>query len=429
MRDFFKRLFGGKEPETVTLSFDSVTGLLGERVAAARLILADQTKIPMQNIRNAAAQLQLIVNTIAGAEHDPVIHPRLKSIAKNTLPQYIRAMNISLAKELPEDTEEFYPAAIDCVKNCLNSIQGPGRYLQIVFPEEMKASRTGIDAIGREINHITTTLGAYRKEMTGIHEARTLHATILDTRNNLAKANERDQRITQRIQEITGRLNTIETEVVSIPDDPLMADADTKKKRLKELENHKEEKARIYAALSMTAAHVLRKAEKIALKQKHPNEISILKQAMILLSGHEMPDPVELESALNAACPVAERMIGSGEIALKNKEERGVFSDINRFCKEMGTICRELKEQEVTVRDAQEALLAHPLIMRTASLEREKGQLKIMLEKERTAQKELKQWQQKAEEQMPVLTEEFRKKVGSIIGKNVQFQDHPRTTA
>jgi hypothetical protein len=429
MLDFFKKIFGGKETESISLALDSLPGILRERDETAHLVLAEETAIPKQNIRNAVARLQLIVNTIASAEHDQAIHPKLKSIAKNTLPQYIRAMNTSLSKELPEDTEEFYPAAVECVKSCLNNIRGPGRYLQIVFPEEMKDSRSGIDAIGREINTITTAIGTFRKQMAEITEARTLYATLLDTRSDLAKAGEKDQRTLQRVLEVTTRITAIEQEIASIPADPRMVEAEERKNSMKELEQQRDEMARTYAALSMTASHVLRKAEKIASKQKHASEISNLKHAMFLLSDHEMPDPVELETALSAACPIAERMIAAGEISLKNKEERGVFSDSALFCKEISMTCTALRNQEVVCRNAHETILALPILVREGSLEREKTQLGAMLEKERDTQKELRDWQQKTRERIPVLTEALRKKVGGILGKNVQFQDDSRTAA
>ena len=107
--------------------------------------------------------------------------------------------------------------------------------------------------------------------MTEITEARTLYATILDTREPISKKRGRkDQRTLQRILEITTRITAIEQEIASIPADPRMVDAEEKKTSMKELETQREEMARTYAALSMTASHVLRKAEKIASKQKHP---------------------------------------------------------------------------------------------------------------------------------------------------------------
>lgn len=423
MREFFKKIFGAKEPEPVTIAFGSIPGMLDEREAAARSLLKEQTRGPEQNIRNGIAQLQLIVNAIAGSEHDPEIHPKLKSIAKNTLPQYIRAMNTAMAKELPNDSEEFYPAAVECVKNCLNSIRGPGRYLQIVFPDEMKASRKGIDTIGREINAITGALGVYRKEMAALADARLRYHAIISSSEDLAKAAEKNQRSRQRIDETNKRLAEIGQELAAMPSDPGMAQFTEMKSYLHEQNVQLEEKTRTYAALSMTASHVLRKAEKIATKQKHTSEITVLKHAMALLSDHELPSCTELKTALTAAGPVVERMIGADEIVLKNKEERAVFAETGRFCTEMVQICTELHAQEDACRIAHEALDAHPIHQRTGSLEREKAQLEAMLKKEMQSQKDLAEWQQKTQNNLPVLREELKKKMEEIIERTVQYSD------
>ncbi|MCK9580488.1 MAG: hypothetical protein M0Q92_08560 [Methanoregula sp.] len=429
MRDLFKKLFGSREPESVTIAFDSIPAMLNEREAAACRLLKEQTEKPEQNIRNAIAQLQLIITTIAGAEHDSEIHPKLKNIAKNTLPQYIRAMNTALAKELPVDIELFYPAVVECVKNCLNSINGPGRYLQIVFPDEMKASRKGIDAIGHEINVITAALGVYRKEMTAITGARTIYAAIHDSTGDLEKTVEKGQRAIQRIREAAERIAEIDRDMAAISSDPRMAETEEKKSVIRTMEQQREEMARTYAAHSMTASHVLRKAEKIASKQKHTGEVGTLKHAMSLLSDHELPDSTELATALAAACPIAERMIAAGEVALKNKEERTIFTDTVRFGSEMGRICAELHMREIACRSAHEEILAHPLIVKAGSLEREKTQLGAMLEKEQHAQKELEDWQQKTREHIPVLRKELKNKVGEIMGRTVQYSDDFPSTA
>jgi hypothetical protein len=429
MRNFLKKLFAGKEPESVIIPFDTLPQMLTEREAAAKVTLDSVSSEPVRNIRNAAAHLQLIVNTIAGAEHDPEIHPKLKSIAKNTLPQFIRSMNTSLAKELPEEPEEFYVAAVECVKGCLNSVSGPGRYLQIVFPDEMKSARTGIDAMGREMNDITASLGAYRREITRLNEARVAYTTIIDTRTYLQKAGEKNQRITQRIREVRERVAAIDQERKDLQVDPRMSDAGQKKTALNDLEKHREETARAYAAISMTASHVLRKAEKIATRQNHPAEIATLQHAMSLLSHHELPDTMELGAALAAACPITERMIGAGDIALKNKEERAIFSDASNFCTEVCTTCSMLLQEEQGCLAAREALVSHPVMVKMSSLEREQAQLRTMLEREIQVQKELEDWQQKTTERIPVLTAELRKKVGDIVGKDVQFQDDSRKSA
>jgi hypothetical protein len=429
MRDFLKKLFSGKEPESVVVAFETIPQLLKSREEAAKAKYDATTEEPVRNIRNAAAQLQHIVNTIAGAEHDPAIHPKLKSIAKNTLPQFIRSMNASLAKELPEDPDEFYLAAVECVKGCLNSVKGPGRYLQIVFPDEMKAARTGIDTMGREMNAVTAALGTYRKESGAITAAKAEYATILDAQRDLEKAGEKSLRMTQRIKETTDRIAKIDSEREDLRSDSRMTEIEEKRTALQDLEKQREETARAYAALSMTAAHVLRKAEKIATRQNHHDEIALIQRAMALLSHHELPDIADLKTALDAVYPVTARMIGAGEIALKNKEERAVFSEGSHFCSEICTTCSRLEAEEKACTAARGALTVHPVIVKLNSLDREHAQLLAMADKEILLQKELEDWQQKTRERIPVLREELRKMAGVIEGRNVQFRNEDQKSA
>jgi hypothetical protein len=422
MGSFLEKLFGKKEPEVFTISIGAVPAWLNGREKTARSALLSETGEMQKNIRDAILKLQQITNTITLAEQDEQIHPKLKSIAKNSLPQFVKAMNASLAKEMPDEVEEFYPAAVECLKSCLNSTRGQGRYLQAVFPEEMKAVKSGIDAIGREINDITASLTRYRKEKTLINTVLSLHTALLDISADIQKAEEKDQRITVRITEMTNRIAAIEKELQAFPVDKQMAEVNTLKAALLEAENRRDTAIRINAALSMTASHVFRKAEKIAVRQKHPSEISALRHTMELLSDHAVPDTRDLAAALAAACPVAERMIASDEITLKNKEERAIFSDTKQFIADICASCTDLRSQEETCRIAQEKLASHPLLVKIHSLEREKAQLETMLKKENLARVDLKDWMQKTQEKIPKLSEELTKKIEDIIGGGVQLQ-------
>ena len=422
MHNFLSKLFGRKEPEVFTIRMGAVPAWLNEREKTARSALLSETGETQKKIKDAILNLQQITNTVAQAEQNEEIHPKLKSIAKNSLPQFVRAMNASLVKELPDDVEEFYPAAVECLKNCLNSTKGQGRYLQAVFPEEMKAVKSGIDAIGREINEITASLGRYRKEKTLIDSALALHTALLDISADIRKAEEKDNRIAIRITEMTDRIAAIEKELATFPVDERAAEVNVLKTELLEAENRRDAAIRTNAALSMTASHVFRKAEKIAARQKHMSEISVLRNAMELLSDHKVPDTGDLAAALAAACPVAERMIASGEITLKNKEERAVFSDTKQFSTDICASCTDLGFQEESCRIAEEKLISHPLLVRIHSLEREKAQLGTMLGKENQTRVELKEWLVKTEEKIPNLTEELTKRIGDMIGGGVQLQ-------
>ena len=422
MYKFIKDLLKKKEPEKILLAFSAVPAMLDEREKSSRISLEHDTLLPMQNIRNAMAQLQHIINGIAGAEHDPAIHPKLKSIAKNSLPLFVKAMNASLSRELPADIEEFYAAAVECVKGCLNSTRGQGRYLQVVFPEEMKAVKTGIDTIGREINTITSSLGRYQKEKALLGAARSLHNALYDINTDFKKSLEKHQRINTRINEITLRLGSIETELKELPSDARMREVDEKTRLLVEKEKIRDEQVRSYTALSMTASHVFRKAEKIALKQKHTSDVSNLRHIIDLLSDHSAPETKDLSEALSIAFPITNRMIEADDIILKNKEERAIFSDTGRFSTEIFTLCTDLLTQEMACKKAQDELASHPLLARKRSLEREKIQLESMLEKEHQSQKDLAEWSAKTKARIPALTDELNKKIEEIVGGSVQLQ-------
>ena len=422
MHSFIKKLLKQKEPKKYTLAFDTIPAWLDEQEKISRSALENETITPVRNIRNASAQLQHIVNGIADAEHDPAIHPKLKSIAKNSLPLFVKAMISSLSKELPEDIEEFYSAAAECVKGCLNSTRGQGRYLQAVFPEEMKAVKTGIDAIGRELNAITTSLTRYQKQKTLIQSARSRHDALRDIRIDSEKSLEKSKRMSARIKEYSERISVIEKELLVLPSDIGMKEVNEKKAALAAMEKRQTEVTRTYAALSMTVSHVFRKAEKIATKQRQPTEIATIRHATDLLSDHTVPEIKDLESALNTAFPVVQKMIAAGDIVLKNKEERAVFSDTRRFCTEICSIGTEIREQERACGDLKKAIETHPVLMKMNSMEREKIQLESMLEKERHAQDELSDWSVKIKEKVPALQQELHQKIAEIIGENVQLQ-------
>jgi hypothetical protein len=129
---------------------------------------------------------------------------------------------------------------------------------------------------------------------------------------------------------------------------------------------------------------------------------------MDILSDHAIPDCTVLITTLTAACPSTLRMVEAGEVPLKNKEERAIFSDTTRFCSEMGTICTTLQKLDEEYVTAERALSSHPLVTRRNSFERELTQLKTMLSKEYTAREELAQWREKTLNKIPSLYEDLK---------------------
>nr|WP_321351979.1 hypothetical protein [uncultured Methanoregula sp.] len=422
MFDFLKNIMGKKEPEMRDIAFDIIPAWLDEYEKKSLEILNSATEEPVRNIRNAAAQLQLMVNNIADAEDDPVLHPKIKSIAKNSLPLFVKAMNSSLAKELPDDREEFYLAAVECVKGCINSMRGQGRYLQMVFPEEMKTVKTGIDTMGREINALTQALSTYRNARAVSSAVRSLHASLVAMNEDLARSVDKDTRTDRRISDLSARIEAIDKELAGLKEDAGNREVEEQKSALQELESSRDDAIRHYAALSMTASHVFRKAEKISQKQHNKPETDALRRVMELLSDHTIPPETDLSETLSRACPVAERMIEAMEIPLKNKEERAVFSDTAAFCRDICAAGNTVRKLEESCRAAEESLALHPFVSRMRSLEREKTQQQAMLVKERENKNELAEWRKKTEEQIPVLREGLARKAEIIAGPGMKIR-------
>ncbi len=405
------------------MAFDAIPAWVAGREKNARTALEAAAASPMQNIRNSAAHLQQIVNSISGAEHDPALHPKLRAVAKNSLPLYVKAMNAALVKPLSDDIEGFYTDAVECLKSSLNSNRGQGRYLQAVFTEEMKDVKMSIDAMGREMNVLTAALASFQKKKAAIDAVTALYQSVLDMQEDMERSIEKEHRITARISEITSRLEAIEREEADILSDTESHRAvNESKSLLAEKEKMRNDVNRTYAARSMTASHVFRKAEKIAAKQHLTADAAALKQAIDLLSDHEMPDAASMSAALAAACPVAQKMIDAGDIPLKNREERDVFSDTQQFCTGMSGLCTELAACDDACRNAEKILSTHPVVVRGSSLVREKTQLNNMLKKEQELHNELIQWKEKTTGKIPEVTEELRKMIEGIIGESVQFQ-------
>lgn len=422
MLKFLKSLLGSGPDKQISLTFEDVPAWLDEREKAARDSIRAEVQEPIRSIRNAMANLQLMVNNLKGADQDPETHPKIKSIAKNSLPLFLKAMNTALAKELPDEPEEFYAASVECVKGALNAVRGQGRYLMVAFPDEMKETKTGIDAIGREINVMTKSIGRYKQQAGLIEAARTAHIALGDAAHDLEHSYGKEERLRALIAGFTGRLDAIAREHTGLESDPSLAQLDTERDRCAGLSRQREECLRHYASLTMTMSHVFRKAEKIAIKKHLPKEVHLLRDAMEILSDHEVAAAEPITRVLAAACPVVDKMVSEGDIVLKNKEERLVFSDTGKFSGEVSGLCAQFHELEKSCRDAEEGLLSHPVLARLRVLEREKEQLEGMRIREEEGVTELLAWRQKLADSVPSLKEDLVKKLEGMAGETVQFQ-------
>lgn len=419
MLKFIRSLFGSTPAQAAVLAPDAVPGWLDAREKEVRAVLMADTKEPMDAIKTSTANLKLIVNTLRDAEQAPEMHPRIKSIAKNSLPLFLRSMNTALAKELSGEPEAFYVTSVESVKGCINAMRGQGRYLMVAFPEEMKATKAGIDAIGHEINRMTKILGQFKGEMAKIDAARQAFAAVIDTRTDLDHSVGKEDRARARKSEIAENIAKIDEETARLKSDPSLEALKVEEAAYAELVKKRDDVLRLYVSATMTASHVLRKAEKIASRKHLTKEIHVLCDAMDVLSDHEVADSEIMISVLSAACPVTEKMIADGDLLLKNKDERMVFSDTKKFCLDLGDLCIKYREAATACEKAGTKIAHHPVTTRLHTLEREKTQLESMQAREEESLHELIEWRKKTEAGIPDQKVRLEKVLGDVSSGQV----------
>jgi hypothetical protein len=322
-----KDLFSQHAEEVVaTCGMDELPGLLESLESDSAATERENTRDQRTAIRQLRSDLSAMVQNLASKEREEAYHPKLETIAKNTLPQFERAMLSSLGKELPEDPGEFYLAATDSLKGCVKGLAGPGRYLRGVFPDEMKEIRETVDLIGREMNAMTPVIAT----------ARSRRARIAGIRADLARFHAAvDEQITG-MAEVTGIRQDIENterERILIRDQireiQEAVEHGVLKREKEELLHvqqayHDEERA-LHADLAVLL-HVYRKGEKVLGRIHGAAAAKEIEAVVHMLSGTGIPEEGQLQPNLVRTLPPVMSMIASGEIALKNKEEKEIFS-------------------------------------------------------------------------------------------------------
>ena len=429
MLKFLKNIFGEEEKRSLAIAFCEIPAWLDMRRTEAEDLLEASTKKEREEIRAAASELSHVVEELLAAQFNEDLHPKLKSIAKKSLPQYFKAIHGALEKPLPDEPEAFYAAAAELLKACINSARGQGKYLKTVFPEEMRSVESCVAIIGRGINTMNEPFKAYRQVTTQVAEASKLHDALVDMYEDSKRATEKGERLDLRIREINERIAALERDSADLEQRRAEKDLREQEEAISGLKKARDLTVHRYSALSMTASHVLRKAEKVARRQQKSLDERVIAKAIAILSDHGVPDCGDLVATLDAAYLPARRMIDAGEVVLKNKEERGLFASQEEFTAAIRDLCTCYADQSSRCDAAGRAFAAHPVILRHVELMGEMNQLFESLAKEKKAAADLRQWHEDLKKAIPPVREQLQKTLVGIVGGDVQvsYPDSPST--
>lgn len=316
----------GKEDAPLTLGIDDVLPFLETSFQEVTESLYEKTNAPRQAVEIERQELHRLLDEISSKEREEAYHPKLEKVAKNTLPLFQKAMYSAVSKELPPDPEEFYTAVGECLKGCVKGISGPGRYLQGVFPEEMKKIKETVDRIGREVNSMTPAIAEARKRRDAISRARHDLSRYSAASSEQKRARADIDRHGQEIIVVTKELQGVHEMAASFETGPDAQEAATLRSIRETNRAAVEHEERIVRADLAVISHVLRKSEKLVSRSQGAAAAKGLEEAVDILAVSGIPDKDQLLPVLKKTLPVVSSMVKTGEITLKNKEEREIFS-------------------------------------------------------------------------------------------------------
>jgi predicted nucleic acid-binding Zn-ribbon protein len=350
-------------------------------------------------------------------------HPKLAGVTERSLPLFLKAMRMSLSRDLPDDPEKFYAGAGEILKGCLSAFRGQGRYLASPFPEEMKVLRDGVDTMGREMNALTPEISRARNRL----------REFTELRESLQRYGDAKKRATAGLKEIDSLEEEMRASGMSL-EGVRHALADLEKgeeyrasqgelSRIRSLEDGRDDAARAYRASVATAGHLFRKGEKIASKKKDRDALWILHEAIDLL---DRDLPITEDSAwgiITAAQKVIATLAASGGLPPKNREEIDLLQNPERLVQEITKISGRFLAISDEIASIQNAMLSRPALVKSRDLRKEMEGLEKRSAHAKTRLEFARGEVRELEANMKVSLDEMRSRVEGLSERRIQIRD------
>jgi hypothetical protein len=333
----------------------------------------------------------------------------------------------SLTKDLPEEPEAFYHDATETLKGCVKGLSGQGLYLRGVFPEEMKEIREMVDQIGREMNAMTPSIAAARSirallssvraDLSRLKSAETEKKTGIEEFLPLKEELGRKEReYDQLCERIAIMKEAVETE-------ELRAD----REEVAALNREFLDEERTLGADLAVLSHVFRKGEKILTRTMGPASAKDLDALVDTLAGSGIPAEDQIMPGLSRSLPVIESMIKSGDLVLKNKEEKELFSHKRDLVARIraGYARREAAYRRFCVK--QRAYQELPLLADLSAAMKEEERSAVQLEVMKSRISGITDKNKALEHEIPSLREKVRTHVESLLGYPVSLSEREVT--
>jgi hypothetical protein len=396
------------------IPFDDLPSYIERREKSIRRRLEDEVSARRPPIVTAIESLQDVLNSFSDIERKPSSHPKLEKIAQSSLPHFVRSFQQHINRPLPADADDFYHEAGVLLKGCITTMKGAGKYLPMVFPEEMKVLRNEIGIIGRTINELTTLFSQAREERS---QLLSLHNKWNAIRSLVAEKEERKNRI-ENLRDQVKALHE-EREGVRQSLEGLRRSEDYRLLKEYQIEcTRREEEGRsmrlqkeqiLGAVLS-----VYRRAARIARHQNNREMEKGIEQGIDLLEAVPL-DYERIDSAIDVTVAPLLRLIQTGALSLKGQDEQRIFSTHESLRTEVFRACREIRSAEEAVQIIKRKIQEMPVHANLLHLKSEEGRIIHTYEKTLEEQSEEEGAVSGLPERIRTLQEDLEKQVSIIF--------------
>jgi len=405
-------------PEAEVIPFSSLPSWLDEQENEIRSRIAGKFTAPMAEFEIALASLEELIHAFeeepAGLDEEIMLHPKVKSVLKTARPQTVRSLRQALEKKPSGDPEEYYTAAADILKGVIAAAKGPGKYLHLVYKEEMPQLRRIIKEMGRAVNDMTAALAAGTKEREEIGGIRSRYQRLEEIDRLIGEAEDRAESAKEREASLIGNIERAEEELAGI-------NTVAVRQKLSSAERELEAALQGYAQVRAPAAGVIRRAEKLLKHHKSPTDA--LKPLQDLCERH-VPDK-EPSFDLEPALQTIRSLVTSGELLLKNREEQQLFGE-GTLPEQVKTASAEYWRLEEQLRQIRQEVESDPAVQEEERLVQELDQMKKELSVIGTAAASAEQEIGRLMEERGRLRDELQELLGKSGNVECQFSAEDR---
>lgn len=426
MKSFFGRLFKKTEDEAeqgpCSLKFSEIPRQIDNQEIKTYEALKTRTEPMHAKILADVEDLQRHVHALKNSRSSGSHPQKLQKVVDHSLPAFIKSMDLALDRTFSDDIEEFYAQISELLRSCAKNLRGKGKYLVLVFPEEMKEIRTSVSAIGRELNEITGAMKDAKATMDSVEKARAGYDLLRKDIEEYLKKNDAWNRIWQQISKDEELLQRIDEEISTIEQDPeLQVIEEIERASLgieREIKDLMEEFSRISAAVSA----VFRKAEHEAGKSHKNQTVQELAKLRTWLQNPEVENSRDMLETLGRVNHEIIQMVLDGEISLKNKEEQHFFSDERVLIESLDSLWTRYRLLDDDLREARLRISLSNIMKRKELALRKKEQIQG---KHRDDVARLAQFEEELErirKQIPEEQERLQDLLSTVCGRKTAVQ-------